>query len=51
MIQPLLTILKAHEFPPTTIRFNPTSDLLVSGSADNTIRIVSVPDNLAAACE
>ena len=44
--QPLLTILKAHEFPPTTLRFNPTSDLLVSGSPDNTVRIVTIPTSL-----
>ena len=49
--QPLLTILKAHEFPPTTLRFNPSSNLLVSGSADNTVRIVTVPDQLVGACE
>lgn len=48
-LAPLLTILKAHELPPTVVRFNPTSDLLVSGSADNTIRLVSVPENLVAA--
>ncbi|KIP09202.1 hypothetical protein PHLGIDRAFT_103212 [Phlebiopsis gigantea 11061_1 CR5-6] len=48
-LAPLLTILKAHEFPPTTLRFSPSSDLLVSGSVDNTIRIVSVPENLVAA--
>ncbi|KAJ7179839.1 WD40 repeat-like protein [Mycena crocata] len=43
-LAPLMTILKAHEFPPTTLRFNPTSRLLVSGSADNTIRVISVPE-------
>ncbi|KAJ6539193.1 quinon protein alcohol dehydrogenase-like superfamily [Mycena capillaripes] len=46
-LSPLLTILKAHEFPPTTVKFNPTSRILVSGSADNTIRIISVPDTVA----
>jgi len=45
-LSPLLTILKAHDFPPTTLRFNPTSRLLVSGSADNSVRIVSVPAEL-----
>ncbi|KAH7903981.1 hypothetical protein BJ138DRAFT_1187431, partial [Hygrophoropsis aurantiaca] len=44
-LAPLLTILKAHEFPVTTIRFNPTSRLLVSGSADCSLRIVSVPEH------
>jgi prolactin regulatory element-binding protein len=43
---PLLTILKAHEFPPTTLRFNPTSSLLISGSADNSVRVISVPAEL-----
>ncbi|KAI0771972.1 WD40 repeat-like protein [Trametes elegans] len=47
-LAPLLTILKAHDFPPTTVRFNPTSDLLISGSADNTVRIVAIPPNLGA---
>ncbi|THH33643.1 hypothetical protein EUX98_g502 [Antrodiella citrinella] len=42
-LAPVLTILKAHEFPPTTLRFNPSSSMLISGSADNTIRIVTVP--------
>jgi len=45
-LQPLLTILKAHEFPPTTLRFNPTSNLLVSGSPDNTVRVVTIPISL-----
>ncbi|KAI0722994.1 WD40 repeat-like protein [Earliella scabrosa] len=47
-LAPLLTILKAHDFPPTTIRFSPTSEMLVSGSADNTVRVVTVPSNLGA---
>jgi len=42
-LAPLVTILKAHELPLTTIKFNPTSTLLVSGSADNSIRVVAVP--------
>ncbi|KAF9651281.1 WD40 repeat-like protein [Thelephora ganbajun] len=45
-LAPLLTILKAHEFPPTALRFNPTSNLLVSGSPDNTVRVVSIPTSL-----
>ncbi|EJD01209.1 WD40 repeat-like protein [Fomitiporia mediterranea MF3/22] len=44
---PLLTVLRAHEFPPTVLRFNPTSTLLVSGSADNSIRAVAIPEGLA----
>jgi prolactin regulatory element-binding protein len=44
---PLLSILKAHEFPITTVRFSPTSTLLVSGGADNSIRVVAVPEKFA----
>ncbi|CAK5263091.1 unnamed protein product, partial [Mycena citricolor] len=44
-LNPLMTILKAHEFPPTTLTFNPTSKLLVSGSADNTIRVIGIPED------
>lgn len=50
LVQPLVTILKAHEFPMTTITFNPTSSLLVSGSADHSIRIVSVPKTAGGSC-
>jgi prolactin regulatory element-binding protein len=39
--------LKAHDFPPTTLKFNPSATLLVSGSADNTVRIVSVVQHAA----
>ena len=42
IFQPVFTILKAHDFPPTTLKFNPTTTLLVSSSADNTVRIVSL---------
>jgi len=45
-LAPLLNILKAHEFPPTVLKFNPTSRLLVSGSADNTVRLIAIPDGL-----
>ncbi|KAI0068906.1 WD40 repeat-like protein [Artomyces pyxidatus] len=45
-LAPLLSILKSHEFPSTVLRFNPTSKLLVSGSADNTVRIISIPEGL-----
>ncbi|KAH6915234.1 quinon protein alcohol dehydrogenase-like superfamily [Coprinopsis sp. MPI-PUGE-AT-0042] len=44
-LAPCATILKAHEFPPTVIKFNPSSTLLVSGSADNSIRIVNIPES------
>jgi len=46
-LSPLLSILKAHEFPITTVRFSPTSTILVSGSVDNSIRIVTVPEKFA----
>jgi len=41
-LSPVFTILKAHDFPPTTLKFNSTTTLLVSSSADNTVRIVSL---------
>ncbi|KAG1755864.1 hypothetical protein EDB19DRAFT_1663393 [Suillus lakei] len=46
-LSPLLSILKAHEFSITTVRFSPTSTLLVSGGVDNSIRIVTVPEKFA----
>ncbi|KAG2158828.1 WD40-repeat-containing domain protein [Suillus bovinus] len=46
-LSPLLSILKAHEFPITTVRFSPTSTMLVSGGVDNSIRIVTVPEKFA----
>ncbi|WRT63668.1 uncharacterized protein IL334_000591 [Kwoniella shivajii] len=42
-LAPLLKILHAHSFPPTALRFNPSATLLVSASADNTIRAIVVP--------
>ncbi|KAI0321862.1 WD40-repeat-containing domain protein [Amylostereum chailletii] len=45
-LAPLLSILKSHEFPPTILKFNPTSRLLVSGSADNTVRLIAIPETL-----
>ncbi|EJU06257.1 WD40 repeat-like protein [Dacryopinax primogenitus] len=42
-LSPLLQILKAHEFPPTALKFSPDARLLVSGSADNSLRLVHVP--------
>ncbi|KAF5322709.1 hypothetical protein D9619_000869 [Psilocybe cf. subviscida] len=45
-LSPLMTILKAHEFPSTTIRFNSSTTLLVSGSADNSVRVISIPSNV-----
>lgn len=38
--------MKAHEFPITTLRFNPSSRLLVSGGTDATIRIIAIPEKL-----
>lgn len=38
-----MTILQAHDFPVTSLRFNPTADLLISGSADNSVRVITVP--------
>ncbi|KAG6837952.1 hypothetical protein H0H93_008346 [Arthromyces matolae] len=46
-LSPLAGILKAHDFPPTTIAFNPTSTLLISGSADASVRVVSIPGTIA----
>jgi prolactin regulatory element-binding protein len=45
-LAPLLNILKSHEFPPTVLKFNPTSRLLVSASADNTVRLIAIPEGL-----
>ncbi|KAK4688290.1 prolactin regulatory element-binding protein, partial [Tremellales sp. Uapishka_1] len=42
-LTPLLKILHSHSFPPTALKFNPSASLLVSASADNTIRVVMVP--------
>ncbi|GJJ07425.1 hypothetical protein Clacol_001627 [Clathrus columnatus] len=41
---PFLTILKAHEFPPTVIRFSPDGSLLISASFDNTVRVIAIPE-------
>jgi len=43
-LAPLLTILKSHDFPPTALQFNPSSSLLVSGSADASVRVFVVPE-------
>ncbi|KAI0291709.1 WD40-repeat-containing domain protein [Russula brevipes] len=45
-LAPLLNILKSHEFPPTVLKFNPTSRLLISGSVDNTVRLIAIPEGL-----
>ncbi|QRV87939.1 hypothetical protein RhiJN_15957 [Ceratobasidium sp. AG-Ba] len=46
-LAPLLTILRAHEFPPTALRFNPSGTLLASASADNTVRLVAVTNTFS----
>ncbi|KAJ7088610.1 quinon protein alcohol dehydrogenase-like superfamily [Mycena epipterygia] len=45
-LAPLVTIPKARELSLTTLKFNPTSRLLVSGSACSSIRIIAVPDSI-----
>ncbi|KAH8830698.1 WD40 repeat-like protein [Flagelloscypha sp. PMI_526] len=45
-LSPVLTILDAHQLPPTTLTFNSTGTLLVSGSADHSIRIIAVPERV-----
>ncbi|CAK9784572.1 WD40 repeat-like protein [Cutaneotrichosporon oleaginosum] len=47
-LSPLLKILHAHSFPPTALKFNPSATLLVSASADNTIRTLVVPKSFGA---
>ncbi|KIJ20119.1 hypothetical protein PAXINDRAFT_68481 [Paxillus involutus ATCC 200175] len=49
-LAPLLSILKAHEFPVTTVRFNPASKLLVSGGVDSSLRVVSISEKLGGQC-
>jgi prolactin regulatory element-binding protein len=41
--QPVMTILKAHDFPVTSLKFNPSGTLVISGSADNTVRVITIP--------
>lgn len=50
-LAPLLKILRAHSFPPTALKFNPSATMLVSASADNTIRTVIVPSSFGASGE
>ncbi|GAA6036174.1 hypothetical protein JCM8097_006815 [Rhodosporidiobolus ruineniae] len=42
-LRPILTILHAHDFPVTSLKFNPSGTVLISGSADNSVRIIKVP--------
>ncbi|KAI9635934.1 WD40-repeat-containing domain protein [Dioszegia hungarica] len=46
-LNPLLKILHAHNFPPTALKFNPSATLLISASADNTLRAIVVPASFA----
>jgi prolactin regulatory element-binding protein len=48
--KPLLKILHAHSFPTTALAFNPSGTLLASSSADNTVRLVVVPESFGS-CE
>ncbi|KDQ21055.1 hypothetical protein BOTBODRAFT_27067 [Botryobasidium botryosum FD-172 SS1] len=43
-LAPFLAILSSHDFPPTALKFNPSSTLLVSASADSSVRVIAVPD-------
>jgi len=43
-LAPLLAILSSHDFPPTALKFNPSSTLLVSASADSSVRVIAVPE-------
>ncbi|WFD27623.1 hypothetical protein MNAN1_002624 [Malassezia nana] len=45
-LQPLLQVLHAHDFPPTCLSFSPNSRVLVSGSADATVRMTVLPPHL-----
>lgn len=42
-LRPVMRILDAHSFPPTALTFSPDGGWLVSGSADNTLRVVRMP--------
>ncbi|CAD6892110.1 unnamed protein product [Tilletia controversa] len=42
-LRPILRILDAHSFPPTCLRLSPSGRTLISGSADNTLRVVEIP--------
>ncbi|GAA93784.1 uncharacterized protein L969DRAFT_92296 [Mixia osmundae IAM 14324] len=41
-LRPRLTILRAHDFAITALRFNTTSDIVVSGSVDSSIRVIPI---------
>lgn len=46
-LAPLMKILGAHELPSTTLRFSTDRSLLLSGSADTSVRVITVPEKFA----
>jgi prolactin regulatory element-binding protein len=56
-LQSIVTVLHAHDFPVTSLKFNPSGTLVVSGSADNTVRVIDIPavaargSSCSASCE
>ncbi|KAH9809897.1 quinon protein alcohol dehydrogenase-like superfamily [Melampsora americana] len=47
-LRPILTILHAHEFPVTCLKFSIDSSRLVSASADTTIQVIEIPERRSA---
>ncbi|KAG0147439.1 hypothetical protein CROQUDRAFT_656185 [Cronartium quercuum f. sp. fusiforme G11] len=43
-LRPILSILHAHEFPVTSLKFSNDSSRLISASADTTMRVIEVPE-------
>ncbi|KAK9766293.1 hypothetical protein K7432_004724 [Basidiobolus ranarum] len=43
-LRTLMVVPSAHGFPVTSLSFNQDSTLLVSGSVDNTCRVIEIPD-------
>ncbi|EGG05427.1 uncharacterized protein MELLADRAFT_88079 [Melampsora larici-populina 98AG31] len=43
-LRPILSVLHAHEFPVTSLRFSMDSSRLISASADTTIRVIEIPE-------
>lgn len=48
-MQPLRMVRAAHDFPATALRFSPSSQTVVSTSADSTLRVVPVAKTWAGA--
>ncbi|KAH7100657.1 WD40 repeat-like protein [Auriculariales sp. MPI-PUGE-AT-0066] len=46
-LAPILEILHAHDFPATVVKFNPAANMLLSASADDTCRLVALPEGFA----